>query len=69
MTRAADKYKQRLEAGVWLEPTPERKQIVALPAKLDKMKKKRVKRKRNQRDLRGLQPRNLLSFRCPPPQV
>jgi len=36
MTRAADKYKQRLEAGVWLQPTPEQKQIVALSAELDK---------------------------------
>ena len=41
MTIAADKYKQRLEAGVWLQSTPEPKQIVALSAELDKMMKKR----------------------------
>lgn len=46
MTRAADKYKQRLEAGVWLQPTPEQKQIVALSAELDKMKKKRNDKQR-----------------------
>ena len=46
MTRAADKYKQRLEAGIWLQPTSEQKQIVALSAELDKMKKKRNDKQR-----------------------
>jgi len=34
------------EAGVWLQPTPEQKQIVALSVELDKMKKKRNDKQR-----------------------
>jgi len=50
MTRAANKYKRRLEAGVWSQPTPEQKQIVALSAELDKMKKKRNKKQRGNKN-------------------
>ena len=53
ITRAADKYKQRLEAGVWLQPTPEQKQIVALSAVLDMMKKNRNDKQRGSRTKEG----------------
>jgi hypothetical protein len=43
MNQAANKFKTRKLKGIWMAPTPEDEQILALMAEVDKLKKGKTK--------------------------